>query len=187
MYYDLLVLGILGYSVVRGARKGFIWQLASIAALVLCFVFAERVSVVLAPYIEVGAPLDRWIAMLLLYIVFSFIAFAMARVLRGWIERARFVEYDRHLGALFGFLTGVTICLVLTFFVVTLSEKARGHVLGSYSGSVAALAMDRLHPVMPEELHEILEPYIHRLDRPDLDLKHTHPRDDSSDGPDQTF
>ena len=182
MWYDLLVLGILGLSTVRGAARGFVWQLASISALILCFAFAETFSLGLAPYIGVRPPLNRWIAMLVLYLVLSFLAFATARKLRDWIERARFVEYDRHLGAIFGFVKGVTICLVMTFFVVTLSEKVRAQVLDSHSGHMAALVMDRLHPVMPAELHDVLEPYIHQLDRPGLHLLHTPHRHDSHDG-----
>jgi len=111
------------------------------------------------------------------YVVLSFISFAAARVLRGWIEQAKFVEYDRHLGTIFGFLKGAVFSLVLTFFVVTLSSGMRKTVLESRSGRVAAIVMNRLHPVMPEELHAVLEPYIHQFDPHGLDL-----HDDDHDG-----
>jgi membrane protein required for colicin V production len=174
MWYDFVTLGVLVYSTFRGAVKGIVWQLASISALLLCFVFAAQLSVVISPHIAVAPPLNRWIAMAVIYGLFSFASFAAARVLRGWIEKARFVEYDRHLGGILGFLKGATLSLLLTFFVVTLSTSAREQVLNSYSGHAAAIVMDRLHPVMPHELHDVLEPYIHQLDRPDLDLKHAH-------------
>ena len=173
MWYDGIVLAIVVIATVRGAMKGFVWQLASIAALVACFAFAESTSVAVAPYISVDPPLNRWIAMLGLYVLCVFVAFLIARSLRGWIEKAKFVEFDRHLGLLFGFLKGVTFCLMLTFFAVTLSETARAHVFQSRSGYVAAIIMDRLHPVMPAELHDVLEPFIHRLDRSNMDLHHT--------------
>lgn len=112
--------------------------------------------------------------MLALYVGLALVCFAVARVLRGWIEKAKFEEFDRHLGALLGLLKGAVFALVLIFFVVTISERLRGQVMNSYSGYAAAIVMDRLHPVMPEELHAVLEPYIHQLDRPDLDLKRSH-------------
>ncbi len=182
MWYDVIILAILGLAILRGAIKGFVWQLASIAALVLSFVFAERFSLIAAPYIGVEPPLNRWIAMLTLYVLFSFLSFAVARGLHGWIEKAKLVEYDRHLGSLFGFVKGVTFCLVLTFFVVTLSERGRARVLESHSGYLAAIIMDRLHPVMPTELHKVLEPFIHKLDREGLDLHHAHHAADDDDG-----
>jgi membrane protein required for colicin V production len=168
-WFDFVVIGVLIYTTFRGLQRGFVWQLAWIAALVLCFGFAETFSIKLAPHIQKFAPqaqppLDRWIAMLVLYMGFSFLSFGVARVLRGWIEKAKFVEYDRHLGGLFGFVKGVLICLMGTFFLITLSETARETVLVSRSGTAATIIMDKLQPVLPAELAEILQPYILRLD-----------------------
>ncbi len=168
-WYDFVVIAVLVYTAFRGAQKGLVSQLAWIVALVLCFAFAEGLSLKLAPKIQeiaptVQSPLDRWIAMLILYMGFSFGSFGIARVLRGWIEKAKFVEYDRHLGGLFGFVKGVVMCLVGTFFLITLSEKARETVLSSQSGYAAAVVMNTLEPVMPKELAEVLAPYMQRLD-----------------------
>jgi membrane protein required for colicin V production len=171
--WDLLVVGVIAFSVIRGAVKGLVWQLATIASIVLCFMFAESLSIVLAPMIGLKEPLNRWVAMFLLYLIFSFLAFAVARSMKTMIEEAKFTEYDRHMGAVLGLLKGVGIALILTFFSVTLSEQARNHVMGTISGKYAAIIMDRLHPVMPTELHAVLEPYIHSLDSDDLDL-HGH-------------
>ncbi|MFK7821349.1 MAG: CvpA family protein [Planctomycetaceae bacterium] len=168
-WFDFLVIGVLIFTTFRGLQRGFVWQLAWIAALVLCFGFAESFSIKLAPKIQEFAPqakppLDRWIAMLVLYLGFSFLSFGVARVLHGWIEKAKFKEYDRHLGGLFGFVKGVLICLVGTFFIITLSERARETVLGSKSGRAAAIVMNQLEPVLPKELAQILEPYMLKLD-----------------------
>ena len=175
--WDLIVLGIIVFSFLRGAMKGFVWQVATIAALVLCFFFAESMSVMLAPLIGLKEPLNRWVAMFVLYIVFSFVSFAIARSATDFMEKARFTEYDKHMGAILGLVKGVALGLVLTFFSVTLSEQARNHVMGTRSGKYAALIMDRLHPVMPTELHDVLEPYIHQLDSDELDLHHHHDHD----------
>ncbi len=172
MWYDVVVLAILGFAVYRGARKGIVWQLAAIAALVLCFAFAESASLAIAPLLGLKPPLNRWVAMLILYVGLSFLAFGAARMLKEAIEKAKFEEFDRHLGAIFGFVKGAVFALFVTFFAVTLSEKLAAAVMNSYSGTAAAIVMDRLHPVMPRELHDVLAPYIHSLDRPDLDLHH---------------
>ena len=171
MWYDVVVFLILAFAMYRGAKRGIVWQLAVIASLILCFAFAGTASLALAPYIKVKPPLDRWIAMFILYIAFSFLAFGAARVMRDWIEKAKFVEFDQHLGAFLGLVKGVTFALVVTFFSVTLSPDVRSQVMSSYSGYGAAIVMDRLHPVMPDGLQNVLEPYIHQLDRPDMDLR----------------
>ena len=177
MWYDVLVLGVLLFAVIRGAMKGIVWQLATIAALVLCFAFSGRLSSEIAPYIAVQPPLNRWLAMFGLYLFFSFLSFGVARVLRGWIEKAQFVEYDRHLGSVFGLVKGIVFVLVMTFFGVTLSHnypEVRAAIFNSQTGKISAVIMDRMHPVMPAEFHAVLEPYIHELDRPGLNLKHAH-------------
>ena len=189
MWYDLLVVGVLVFAVVRGAKKGIVWQLATIAALVLCFAFSETLSAAIAPYITVKPPLNRWLAMFGLYLFFSFLSFAAARSLKKWIDQAQFVEYDRHLGSVFGFIKGVVFVLVMTFFGVTLTQQTpetRSAIFDSQTGKIAAVIMDQLHPVMPDELHAVLEPYIHSLDRPGLDLKHTHDEDHDHAGHDHS-
>jgi uncharacterized membrane protein required for colicin V production len=178
MWFDVVTLAILLLATVRGAAKGFIWQVAGIAAIVLCFMFAESLSQPVAPILNdlgVEAPMDRWAAMFLIYVGLSMVVFYIARLLKDIIEKIRLVEYDRHLGALFGLLKGVIFCLVLTFFFVTLSPSAQQSIRGSYSGNAAAIVMDRMHPVLPKEIHEALEPYIHSLDTPELDLENSHP------------
>ncbi|MEZ6049528.1 MAG: CvpA family protein [Planctomycetaceae bacterium] len=184
MWYDLLILAILIYALIRGAMKGLVWQIAAIAAIVLCFFFAESASLVLAPYIGLKPPLDRWVSMLILYFVFSFASFALARMLKEGLEKAKFDDFDRHLGAIFGLVKGVLFSIVLTFFVVTIYDESRSYIIGTHSGYYAAILMDKLHPVMPEGLSEHLEPYIHKLDHDGLPLEHTHDHDHAgnSDG-----
>ena len=160
MWYDLAVAGILLFCMVRGARKGFLWQLAAIAAVILCFAFAETASLAIAPYLKIDPPLNRWVSMLLLYVACSFVCFAVARGLRNGLQKAKFEDYDRHLGGLFGLIKGAGLAVIVTFFAVTLSESLRPTVLSSYSGHAAAVVMNRLSPVFPAELGSVLKPYL---------------------------
>jgi membrane protein required for colicin V production len=180
MGYDALMLAIVAWTSLRGAARGMAWQLAAIAALVLCFLFATPLSLVVAPAISLEPPLNRWVAMLGIYLAFSFGCFGAARLFRGWLEAAKFEEYDRHLGALFGFLKGATLCLVISFFAVCLAEKSREYVLQSYSGQLAGRVLDQLALVMPAELDAVLAPSLRRFDEP---LESTTPR--AADAPAQ--
>ncbi len=184
MWYDAFVVAVLIFCMVRGAMRGVIWQLAGIAGLVLSLVFAETVSAAAAPYVGLAEPLNQWVTMFAAYLVFSFLSFGVARMIHGWMERAQMTEFNRHLGAAFGLIKGVAICLVLTFFIVTLSPNARTMLQHSKSGYAAAVIMDRLHPVMPEKLHDSLDEYIHQLDAPEFPLKHSddHLHADADDG-----
>lgn len=164
LWFDGVILLILIVATVRGAVKGLVWQLAWIAAIVLSFAFSQFASVTVADAIPVEPPLNRWLAMLGLYVVAAFVSFALAIRLRDWIEKMKFKDFDRHLGMIFGFLKGAALSLVVIFFSVTLSETIRETALHSRSGYAAAVVMQQLHPVMPAELHDVLHPYIHDLD-----------------------
>lgn len=163
MWYDAIILALLLFCTIRGASKGFAWQIATIGALVLCFVFAESGSLAIAPLITLDPPLNRWVAMFVLYIGASFVSFAAARTIRTTLEKWQFVEYDKHLGAIFGFVKGGAFALVITFFAVTLSESMRAQVLGSYSGYSAGQVLSAIHPVLPNEFRGIVDPYLERL------------------------
>jgi len=177
MWYDLIIAGLLVICTVRGASKGFAWQVAAIGALAICFFFAQTGSLAIAPLIKLDPPLNRWVAMFVLYVGASFVSFAAARAVRKTLEKWQFVEYDKHLGAIFGFAKGAAIALVITFFAVTLSEKARAAVLASYSGNAAGHVMSALHPIFPDELHAVIDPYIEKLGH-----QVVHHHDDHGDG-----
>lgn len=163
IWYDAIILALLVFCTWRGASKGFAWQIATIGAIVLCFVFAETGSLALAPFIQVDPPLDRWIAMFVLYIGASFVSFAAARMVRGTLKKWQFEEFDSHLGAIFGFIKGIAFALVITFFAVTLSESLRARVMLSHSGQAAGRILLSIHPILPDGFHGVVDPYIERL------------------------
>ena len=81
-------------------------------------------------------------------------------------------HFDRHLGALLGLIKGAMFSMFLTFFLVTLSHSARESIINSESGYVAAVAIDRLDPVIPGDLHALLEPYLRRMDPRGIEREH---------------
>lgn len=199
MAYDLGVAVVLLFATWRGAVKGFVWQLATIAALVLAFCFAGPLSGRIAPLTGLKSPLDRWVSLLGLYVVFSFGCFLLARSLKSGIEKIKFEDYDRHLGAIFGFLKGAVVCLVVTFFGVTLWAESHPYILGSYTGYASAVIFDELRPIVPNEYHAHLDDSLKKLGQCGLDPDnpfcetdvadsgdgdHDHPGHEHDDDPD---
>lgn len=176
MIYDLVMAAIVLFTTWRGAAKGVAWQLAGIAALVLCFLFATPVSLAIAPLIKIDPPLNRWIAMLATYLIFSFVCFAAARTVRGALEAAKFEEFDRHLGAAFGFVKGAALCFVITFFSVCLSGSAAESILPTYTGRISQIVMQKIQTVLPAELERTLAPHIDRFDTTHFAEGDTTPR-----------
>jgi membrane protein required for colicin V production len=166
--YDLLMLAVLGATTLFGFWKGMAWQIASLASLVLSYFAALRFSEQLAPHIPyVGdqAPLNRFAAMLVIYVVTSFIIWTLFRLVSGVIDKVRLESFDRQLGAMFGFAKGVLLCVVITFFAVGLSETARDSILSTQSGRYIVALVDKSHSVFPPEVHQLVDPYLNRIEQ----------------------
>lgn len=175
--YDIGMLVVLLVTTVFGAWKGMAWQLASLASFVLSYFAALRFSASLAPHLGSEAPWNRFVAMLVLYLVTSMAIWMLFRVVAGAIDRVKLREFDRQIGALFGAAKGVMLCVAITFFAVTLSVKARDSVLRSRSGYYIARLLNRADRVMPQELHQILDPYLDKLQK-GLDPNAPQPKPD---------
>lgn len=174
--YDVLMLAVLILAALFGLWKGMAWQLASLASLVLSCLVALRCSGPLAPYISGRQPWNRFLAMLILYLATSLAIWLVFRLVAGIIDRVQLKEFDRQMGALFGLAKGVLLCLVITFFAVTLSENSRQSVLRSHSGKYIALFIQRAAPAMPKEVRDLLGRYIDELDQrldPNTPPEHT--------------
>jgi membrane protein required for colicin V production len=163
--YDLLMLVILVLAGVFGAWKGLAWQVASIASLVISCIVAVRFSAQVAPYIYGQAPWNRFLAMLILFLITSLAVWLLFRFVAGFIDRLKLKEFDRQMGALFGVAKGVLFCLVITFFAVTLAEGSRQAVLNSHSGKFTAKLLQKATPVMPQEVRDVLGKYIDEFER----------------------
>jgi membrane protein required for colicin V production len=163
--YDILMLVVVVGATIFGAIKGMAWQVASLASLVLSYFAALRFSGPLAPHFGREAPWNRFVAMLVIYLVVSLVIWLLFRLVSRFIDRVKLNEFDRQIGAIFGLAKGLCLCLAITLFAISLSSDAREAILRSRSGYYLAVLLDRAEGVMPRELHEILDPYLQRLER----------------------
>lgn len=163
--YDFVMLVILLGATLFGAAKGMAWQVASLASMLLSGTMALRFYDQAAPYFGSARPWNQFAAMLALYIGTSMGIWLVFRIVAGMIDRVRLKEFDRQVGAVFGALKGVVLCVIITFFAVTLSTSSRDTVLRSRSGVYIAQIIDRAQQVLPEDVHDMIGPYLDRLDR----------------------
>ncbi len=165
-WYDLLMIAVLLGTTIFGFMKGMAWQIASLAALVASYFVALRFSEPLAATGLFGSdePWNRFLAMLVIYLVTSLAIWLAFRVVSGAIDRVRLQEFDKQIGGLFGLAKGVLLCVAITFFAITLVPDMRDTVLQSRSGHYIAVLIARADAVMPPEIHAIVDPYLNRLE-----------------------
>ncbi len=181
--YDILMLIIVAGYTIFGAYKGMAWQIATLCSLVVSYFAALRFSDSLAPLLSQQAPWNRFLAMLVIFLVSSLVIWILFRFVSKFIEQVKLKDFDRQVGALFGLFKGVLACVAVTFFAVTLSEAARGNVLKSRSGHYIGVLLAKADPIMPEQLHDVLGPYVHELqDKLNQPSSHGHDRGGTGNG-----
>src|SRR5919106_898737 len=123
--YDLLMIFVLLAATWWGARKGLAWQVASILSLGFSYLAALKFSDALAPLIKAEPPWNRFGAMLVIFLGVSLAVWMAFRMVSNFIDRIKLREFDRQIGALAGLAKGILLCVVITFFAVTLMANAR--------------------------------------------------------------
>ena len=164
--YDIIMLVVLLAAAFLGYRKGLVWQIASLSAIFVSYFVAVNFRDVVAQKIDAEAPWNTFLAMLVLYVGTSFAIWIVFQLIRGAIDQAKLKDFDRQLGALLGLVKGAVLCLVITFFAVTLlGEGQQRQIVESKSGYYIAKFLDQADAIMPTELSKVLGPYLERLDQ----------------------
>ncbi len=163
--YDLIMLIVLGMATIFGAIKGFAWQVASLASIIVSYFVAYRFRYDVAEMIQAKPPWNQFLAMLILYVGTSFVIWVGFRLLSGTIDRVRLKEFDRHLGAAFGLAKGCVYCLLITMFATSLlGPKQQAAICHSRSGYYIAKTLNHGIGILPKEIHDVVGPYLARLD-----------------------
>jgi membrane protein required for colicin V production len=163
--YDIVMLVVLVGAAIFGAVKGFAWQLASIASIVVSYVVAYRFREPFSESIQADPPWNRFLAMLILFVGTSLVVWVAFRMVSGTIDRLKLREFDRQVGAVFGLIKGTLYCTLMTLFGVTLlGDDSREKIVSSQSGRYIARVLDHSESVIPPEIHEVVRPYLDRFD-----------------------
>jgi len=163
--YDLIMLIVLGMATIFGAIKGFAWQVASLASILISYLVAYRFRGQVAEMIHAAPPWNQFLAMLILYVGTSFVIWVGFRLLSGAIDKVKLKEFDRHIGAAFGLGKGLIYCLLITMFAMSLlGPKQQSAICQSRSGYYIASALDKGVGILPQEIHDVVGPYLQQLD-----------------------
>lgn len=162
--YDIIMIAVLVAAILFGAWKGLAWQVASLAAIFVSYFVALTFREPVAAFIQTEEPWNKFIAMFGLFTVTSLGIWIVFGYISKSIEKMQLKSFDRQAGAAVGAVKGALLCLVITFFAVTLlSNSQKQAICNSFSGKYIAQTIDKLHGVMPKEVHEVVHPYLEKM------------------------
>jgi len=165
--YDIVMIAVLAIATLFGAIKGFAWQIASLASIVVSYAVAYTFRNDVAKMIRAQEPWNGFLAMLLLYAGTSFVIWVGFRLISGTIDRVRLRDFDRHMGALLGLGKGVVFCLLITMFAVSLlGPKQQQAIVDSKSGLYMSKIFAATNGIMlPKEIEPIVRPYLNNIEQ----------------------
>lgn len=160
--YDVVMLIVVIGAIFQGAWRGMIWQIAPIVSLVMGYIVAYPMSITAAPYFG-QPPLNQLWAMIVIYAAVSLAVYLFMRSLRESFDRLKLTEFDKHLGALLGFVKGGLIAIVITVGLISISPQAREIILKSESSTIAARTVNSISPILPDAVNALIKPYVQNL------------------------
>ncbi len=164
--YDLIMLIVLAATTIFGAIKGFAWQLASLASIIASYFVAYLFRNDFAKMINAQPPWNLFLAMLLLYFGSSLIIWMLFRLVSTSIDKVKLKDFDRQLGAGFGLIKGMALCMLITMFAMTLLGSAQQQrIANSRSGLYISRALANAGGILPAELKQVVGPYIDNVER----------------------
>ena len=163
--FDALVVAFVVLVAGIGAWKGFARLVGAVIAPVAGLAVGWPLSAGLAPHLSFRAPLDRWVAFAILYILITLVVFLVALGLRKLLERAELGSWDRHLGFAFGAIKGFVLAIVLTAGALAFSQELRPQVRSTRAGGLMAQVVRTVRPVLSPSATDLLAPWLDLLDQ----------------------
>ena len=151
-------------AVAWGLYKGFAWQVASFAAIVVSYIVAVQMRGPVAEMLDIDPPWNKLVAMLGLFVVTSLIVWTIFRMASTSIEKFKLKDFDRQIGAVLGGVKGMVACTIITMFALSfVKPESRQKIVDSKSGYLISQFIDKAHGIMPEEVHDVIHPYFDKF------------------------
>jgi membrane protein required for colicin V production len=156
---------VLVSATIFGAIKGFAWQVASLASIIVSYFVSYTYRNDVAQMIDAREPWNLFLAMLLLYAGTTFVIWMVFRLISNSIDRVKLKEFDRHLGAAFGLIKGGLFCLLITMFAVTLLDVSKQEAIcQSRSGYYISKFLANADGLLPAEVEQVVGPHLDSLE-----------------------
>ena len=161
-WLDLGALIILGFFLVMGLLRGFVWQVVQFAKLVGGIVLANLFATTVGGWItsdKLQPPYSTYLAYVLIFLGFAIVMTIVAKLLEESLKKMELKSYDRLAGAALGLASGWLMLTVVVMFLYSRPplDSTRNDNSTSYAGAYAARTALVAGPMLPAEVKQLYE------------------------------
>ncbi len=124
-FLDLFIAIPLGYLIYKGWRRGLIFELASLAGIVLGSILAVRFANLVAGWVGLDGKNALLIAFFIIFVLVIVLSLVLAKAAENFVKLVHVKLFNNLAGALFGMLKGVCIIGVLLYYVSLIDINER--------------------------------------------------------------
>jgi membrane protein required for colicin V production len=153
--FDIIVIVIVGYSLIRGVFRGLVKEVSSIVGVLGGFFAAYSLYGTVAGYLSgviANASYRSILAFLVIFCAVVFLVNLLALVLKYLLKIVFLGWFDRLCGMGFGFLKGVLIVSVLFLALTTFLPKNTPLIKNSISGPYISMISEKLALVITSDM-----------------------------------
>jgi len=157
---DITLAGVLLVSVLVGAVRGLVFEAMSLAGWVVAYLAAPFVAPVVATWLPPSGADGSWQALAALVLAFVLVlalCSLLARLARALLHATPLQIIDRVLGAGFGLLRGLLLCLLAAVVIGFTPFKKHPQWKDSLLRPWLGAALEVLAPLLPKDLHRLVE------------------------------
>jgi membrane protein required for colicin V production len=169
---DAIVIATIAFFALRGAVKGFVWQLVRTVGLLLGLVLATQYATPVGRFLAerfsaIPAAASDLVGWLLIVLGTLLMLTLLAHTLRNAVRQADLTALDRFLGAALGAVFGLGLAaIVFTLYASSKTETERREMLqGSASTEYMAKFIDTVTPLFPESVRGRWGGVLHTLEK----------------------
>jgi membrane protein required for colicin V production len=154
-WIDWLLLGLTGSSLLLGLWRGLVFELLSLAGWLVAYLLSPLLSPLLEswlPQAKLGPSLSHVLGLVIAFVAVLLIWGLGAKLLRALLHASPLSIVDRLLGAGFGFLRGLLICLALVLVVGMTPAIESQAWQASQLVPLMQVVLQTLRPLLPAEL-----------------------------------
>ena len=166
--FDMLIIVVLAFSVIRGVFRGLIKELSSIVGVMAGFYAAysyyPSIAGLLAHWMTDSAYVNI-IGFLILFCVVFFIVSVIGVVIKYLLNVAFMGWFDRMCGAGFGLIKGILIVAVLFILFTAFLPKGAAFVKDSVLAPHVAVLAEKMAKVVSKDMKQQFNSKIRELQR----------------------